>query len=333
MAGITLRRTLTLKLFLSWSGDRSRGIAEALRQNLPLLMNAVEPWMSDSDIEKGARWGSVLSDVLGSAKVGIFCLTPLNLERPALLFEAGAISKSVSDSRVCVLLDGMEPVNVAWPWSQFQYTRLHDSKDMLKMLSDMNTWLIEGKEPAVPPERFSKAFDNWWPQLQEDLKKLSAEVEARPPERSERDMLAEVLEILRSQQRSAAESTHGEEEASFFRSKGLDNLWRLKQLSRRGVLEPPTLAQVEASYVEGEAIKRLFKEALDKEGHQTAAAQVASADVSIDGRGVCTITVPMRQAMVALTFNADAQRIMREAAEAEGLDITQLQVYPGAIKT
>ena len=130
-----------MQLFLSWSGDRSRGIAQVLRRMLPLLMNAAKPWISDSDIEKGERWNSVLSGAPDSAKVGIFCLTPNNINRPALLFEAGAISKSVTDSRVCVLLDGMEPQNVGWPWSQFQCTRLHQQEDMFKMLSDINRWI------------------------------------------------------------------------------------------------------------------------------------------------------------------------------------------------
>jgi hypothetical protein len=155
--------------------------------------------VSELDIDKGECWSSVLAGVLDSAKIGIFCLTPLNVNRPALLFESGAISKSVSDSRVCVLLDGMEPANLSWPWSQFQCTRLHAQKDMFKMLSDVNKWLSETGEPALGTDQFTKQLRMWWPEFQNELKTLPVEAEKRLSERSEKDMLIEVLDLLRSQ--------------------------------------------------------------------------------------------------------------------------------------
>ena len=65
-----------LDVFISWSGERSRVFAEALRNWIPKIMNAVEPWLSSSDIEKGARWGVDVATKLEASKVGIICLTP-----------------------------------------------------------------------------------------------------------------------------------------------------------------------------------------------------------------------------------------------------------------
>ena len=45
-----------MKVFISWSGTRSKLIATALRKWLPYIMQSVEPWMSDTDINAGARW-------------------------------------------------------------------------------------------------------------------------------------------------------------------------------------------------------------------------------------------------------------------------------------
>lgn len=45
----------SMKVFLSWSGERSRLVATALHEWLPQVINAVEPFIS-SNIDAGARW-------------------------------------------------------------------------------------------------------------------------------------------------------------------------------------------------------------------------------------------------------------------------------------
>ncbi len=44
-----------MKVFISWSGKRSRALAEAFRDWLPNDTQAIKPWMSDVDIDKGTR--------------------------------------------------------------------------------------------------------------------------------------------------------------------------------------------------------------------------------------------------------------------------------------
>jgi hypothetical protein len=92
-----------MDIFISWSGARSRAVAEALKEYLPMIVNAFNPWLSCADIDKGARWISELSAALETAKAGIICLTPNNLVAPYVLFESGAISKTVGKARVCPL--------------------------------------------------------------------------------------------------------------------------------------------------------------------------------------------------------------------------------------
>ena len=91
-----------MKIVISWSGERSKAIAEIFRLWLPCCLQYIEPWMSDSDIPKGKRWALELAGQLAGANFGLVCLTPENLYSPWVNFEAGALSKLgyLSDSLV-----------------------------------------------------------------------------------------------------------------------------------------------------------------------------------------------------------------------------------------
>src|SRR5579863_4546010 len=111
-----------MDIFISWSKDRSRKAAEALHGWLPLVINAIKPWLSANDIDKGARWSADVASRLEKARFGIICLTPGNLHSDWILFEAGALSKTLQNSRVCPLLFGLQPADVKGPLAQFQAT-------------------------------------------------------------------------------------------------------------------------------------------------------------------------------------------------------------------
>jgi len=53
-----------VKIFISWSGSLSRRVAEILRDWLPNVLQAVEPYVSSEDIDKGARWSVDISNEL-----------------------------------------------------------------------------------------------------------------------------------------------------------------------------------------------------------------------------------------------------------------------------
>lgn len=154
-----------IKVFVSWSGERSRIIGEALRDWVPYIFPLLDPFLSTEDVEKGAKWRQVISGALEKSDLAILCLTPENLASPWLLFEAGAVAKR-HNSRVWTYLFGLEYSDVKDPLSEFQHT-LANEFDTKKMLHAVNHRLGQGK---LPPERLNKAFETWWPQLAERLK-------------------------------------------------------------------------------------------------------------------------------------------------------------------
>jgi len=89
-----------MRVFISWSGEHSGEVAKALQQWLPRVLQAVRPWLSSASIDPGARWSDEVAGALEELNFGILCLTPENLTSAWLLFEAGALSKTVSESRV-----------------------------------------------------------------------------------------------------------------------------------------------------------------------------------------------------------------------------------------
>ena len=132
---VAIREKL-LKVFISWSGSPSKEIAELLSENLPSIINVVEPFMSQRDIESGEQWSRRISAELDETSFGIFCLTRDNINAPWLHFEAGAVSKL--GGRVAGLLIGdLSPTDINNPLTQFQH-RYFNERDFEKLILDIN---------------------------------------------------------------------------------------------------------------------------------------------------------------------------------------------------
>src|SRR5690242_18454859 len=91
-------------VFISWSGTASHRVALLLYKWLPRFIQSIDPFLSSEDIRKGARWFTEISNELQQINFGIICITRDNLEASWLLFEGGALSKSLGHSQVTPLL-------------------------------------------------------------------------------------------------------------------------------------------------------------------------------------------------------------------------------------
>lgn len=132
------------RVFISWSGPRSKAVAALLRKWLPRFLNShsVEGWMSDRDIPSGARWSHLLSKSLEDSELAIICLTPYNLVAPWLHFEAGAIAKRVTESSVFPLLIDVETSELPGPLNQFQAVKA-DKEGIRSLMRSLDSLLNE----------------------------------------------------------------------------------------------------------------------------------------------------------------------------------------------
>jgi hypothetical protein len=183
-------------VFISWSGERSKAAAEALREWLPIVLQVARPWMSETDIEKGSRGLEEIGKALEVMKVGIICLTPENLTAEWINYEAGALSKTPdAKTRVCTyLLAGLEYRNVKPPLGLFQWTKANRD-DTRKLIHTINKHL---DATPVPDSSLDAIFAKMWPDLEQRLSALPASAGVVPPVRTTDEMVAEILELSRA---------------------------------------------------------------------------------------------------------------------------------------
>ncbi len=184
-----------MKVFISWSGPVSKRLGEAIRDWLPGVIQLVEPYFTPSDIEKGGRWASDIAKELSNAEIGILCVTRDNIHSDWLLFEAGALSKSLEKSYVCPILFGINNADLAGPLKQFQTTEFSRA-DIHKLITVINGRLGDRK---LASKTLDRVFDMWWPDLEAKINGIMESITiVDGPVREDREVIDEILLITRS---------------------------------------------------------------------------------------------------------------------------------------
>lgn len=178
------------QVFISWSGERSKSVAESLADWLPNVFQGLKVWMSDKDIGAGQRWSQELTQELESSNFGIVCLTPENLKSEWLLFEAGALSKAMKKSRLVPYRFDLKTTDIAPPLSDFQGV----DATKLGTLSLVRS-LHASIDSPLEINQLEVVFEKWWPDLKQTLQLVPSD--ASKAHRTEREMLEELLELVR----------------------------------------------------------------------------------------------------------------------------------------
>lgn len=184
-----------MKIFISWSGERSRLVAELFDKWVQCVLQAVDPWLSSKDIDRGSLWFSEITNQLSNTHNGIICLTKSNLNKPWILFESGALAKGLSSNRVYTFLIDLSANDVKDPLAQFNHT-MPTRESIYQLVRTINKGL-DGQ--ALKESILSNVFDTYWPQFEKEfqiiLKTTSEEEIAQ--ERPKEDMLNEILLSVR----------------------------------------------------------------------------------------------------------------------------------------
>lgn len=185
-----------MKIFVSWSGGRSRVVAEMLSEWIKCVLQASQPWISTQHIDKGAIWFSEISDQLRDTSAGIVCLTQENKNKPWILFETGALAKGLSANRVCTFLVDLTATDIEDPLAQFNHTT-PDRNSMWRLVNTLNSCLENGR---LDERILKQVFDTYWPKFESDFATALAATPQDAPTvpRSEDSILAEILANTRS---------------------------------------------------------------------------------------------------------------------------------------
>ncbi|EHY0936319.1 TPA: toll-Interleukin receptor [Vibrio cholerae] len=185
-----------MKIFISWSGKRSKAVAELMSDWLKCVIQASQPWISTRDIDRGAIWFSEISDKLRDVSVGVVCLTQENKNKPWILFETGALAKGLTTNRVCTFLVDLNPEDLEDPLGQFNHTT-PDRNSVWALVRTINGCLVE---KSLDERILGQVFETYWPQFDSKFKEAltnNPPEEVVPP-RSEQDILSEILNHTRA---------------------------------------------------------------------------------------------------------------------------------------
>lgn len=211
-----------MKVFISWSGKRSKALAFAVKEWLPLILQYAKPWVSDKDISAGDRWAQAIAGELENSNFGILCITPENINSQWILFEAGALSKSMLDSKVIPLLFDLELSDLSGPLSQFQASKV-DEQGMLEVARAINS-CSENKALDTAIEALVPAL---WPRLEDELnnipEKQVSEKHMRPQTEILEDLVSQVRGLGARMRDADAETVEREIRSSGRRFEGLDS--------------------------------------------------------------------------------------------------------------
>lgn len=194
-----------MKVFLSWSESQSHKVALVFREWLPSVIQKIEPYVSSEDIDKGARWSTDIAKELSDSKFGILCVTKENINSPWLMFEAGALSKTIEKAYVSPFLFDIKRSEVDGPILQFQST-IFEKEDLKKLVVTLNKAC--GND-GLTDERLNEAFEIWYPPLKNNLEQLrdkgstKQEVDGTTKLQAPKtqEVLEEILELSRINQK------------------------------------------------------------------------------------------------------------------------------------
>lgn len=184
-----------MKIFISWSGEKSLKVAQLLEEWIKCVLQSTDPWVS-TNIDKGATWYSEIAEQLASVNFGIVCLTKANKENPWIMFESGALTKGLPSNRLFTFLIDLKNEEVRQPLAQFNHT-YPEKQDVKRLIETINNHL----ENKLSQSILNKVFEKNWSEFEEKIQLINEheneEFLQQPEEAKSNDVLIEILNTVR----------------------------------------------------------------------------------------------------------------------------------------
>jgi hypothetical protein len=150
--------------------------------------------MSEDDIHAGARWNLEVAKELEACNFGILCITRENVDKQWILFEAGALAKSLQESRLVPLLLDLDLGDISGPLAQFQAKKV-DKSGLYEVIQSIN----QGHPQVVPEETAKTLFEALWTTKYEArIKQVPASAQDAKHKRAQSEVLEELVGAVRS---------------------------------------------------------------------------------------------------------------------------------------
>jgi hypothetical protein len=214
-----------LPVFISWSLPLAGQVAVIIRDWLKRLITDCHPWASNKDIEKGKFWHSKLISSLDMSTVGIVIVTPVNVDRPWLNFEAGALARTIEplDGVVMPLLINIGNAAIQHsPLDKLQVTQF-EKGDFFGLVDAIHS-RVRSKDS---PEILREEYEDKWPKLKQAVdaaieaaeKEDPANAQPEPPPVNEalEDVVVAMRELRQEVKRVRTEATPGDRQNLIYR--------------------------------------------------------------------------------------------------------------------
>jgi hypothetical protein len=148
--------------------------------------------LSEADVAAGERWAQAVAKELESSNFGIICVTPENLGSPWVLFEAGALAKSMQGAKVIPLLLNLEFSDISGPLAQFQAKKV-ERGGLAEVINSIN----QSAEQPVLEDRVRQLFSALWPEFEKRVDSIPEEAPSQKHMRPQHEILEELVTGVR----------------------------------------------------------------------------------------------------------------------------------------
>jgi len=154
-----------MKLFIAYSGETAKRLAEEIRKWLPGMLPGLQPYFAKTDIKKGSDWRDAIGKAATKAGATMLCLTQEGMNRPWINYEAGLSARVFP-----VLFGDAAGGGPSGPLEAFQAT-MFEKDDMLRLMHDLNGLTPKSGRTSSELERH---FKSSWPKLEQAVSRIIA---------------------------------------------------------------------------------------------------------------------------------------------------------------